>query len=168
MKVLIIHHVQACWATAMYNFGRCPQEYTDEIVAHLESTEYDRIIVTNFEGTNHLEGHQRVFQEAVPHLPIQVEDYCYGWRIDECFPDEERKARESFDDDGRFVDKYGTLWADGCSHSEIVPLPQWMQDLSVDDVYLLGAFDGECILTISTALWACDVSFNRLNKLIVG
>ena len=57
-------------------------------------------------------------------------------------------------------------FCEGGSHSEAVLIEDWMQ-LSGEDVYISGAFDGECIEDLEIALRHCQVKFSRIEDLIV-
>ena len=57
----------------------------------------------------------------------------------------------------------------GGNHSELVLIPEWMEDLASEKarVSICGAFEGECIEDLEIALKACKIKFRRIESLIV-
>ena len=59
-------------------------------------------------------------------------------------------------------------FVDGGSHSEIVYVPEWVQDLKGHQVHLTGAFKYECLEDMEIALDSVDANWKYLNHLCVG
>lgn len=162
MKTLIIHHLQPMWNSGLNNFGTSYWEMLDEVCTHLQENDYDNVIVTNFEAGFDLEDEQQPLREFC--YPT-VHDYMYGWEF-ECAEIDEQQKEDI--ENGKIVeDAFNTSWALGGSHSQIVLIPEWMKDLKNDEVYICGAFDGECIEDLEIALGALDIEPNRIENLIV-
>ena len=149
MKTIIIHHVQEMWNTGLVNFHNTSfEEMLEKVVEHLDTTHYDRVIVTNFEAGFDVEESQYPLKRFYP----EVYDYMYGW---------EREEVASWGDR-----EYGLDYIDGGSHSEVVLIDEWMHELE-GEIDICGAFDGECIEDLEIALAGAGKEFNRLEHLIV-
>jgi hypothetical protein len=143
MRTLIIHHVESCWNQALISRGTSIEEQIDNLFEHLNEHEYDRVILTRFEG-NRLEPEHAFIADFIS----EVHEYAYGWERD------------------MFTEEQSHMYCDGGTHSEVVMIDDWMHTLS-DEVHLCGAFDGECIEDMEIALRFLGVNFKRLEKLIV-
>lgn len=148
MKTIIIHHVQEIWNDGLINYGTSFTEQIRCIYEHLSESNYDRVIVTNFEASRDLDKGQYSLKEFNP----EVYDYGYGW---------EEIEVQSWPDMVKDVN-----YCDGGSHSEVVLIDDWMRTLE-GEVYLCGAFDGECIEDMEIALNYVGKEFERLESLIV-
>ena len=144
MKILILHHVESCWAKSMLSHAGLHYEvYLERVSEHLAENDYDRVLLNRFEGI-----------ELEPeHYPIaeyinQVKEYGYGWEAD-MFGDETER------------------YCEGGNHSNVVEIADWMHDLKGHDVNIAGAFDGECIEDLEVAMDHLDIKFNRVEELIV-
>jgi len=123
-------------------------EMLDNVIEHIDNSNYSKIIVTNFEAGFDLDDEQKKLQRFFP----EVYDYMYGW---------EREEVESWGD--RIE---GKDFCDGGSHSEVVLIDEWMHNLE-GEIDICGAFDGECIEDLEIALQGAGKEFNRLEHLIV-
>lgn len=159
MKTLIIHHLQEMWDTGLRKYGTSFEDELQKVCEHLEENDYDNVIVSNFEG-HLLEEEQLTLNHYC--FPI-IQDYMYGWERQEIEATEEQK--ETLDDGEIIVDNYGTKWALGGHHSEVVILPEWMEEIE-GEIFICGAFDGECIEDLEIALGALNKDFNRIENLI--
>lgn len=146
IKLLIIHHVQQMWDAGLRNKGTSFDEVLWNVYLHIKQNDYDHVIVTNFEAGQMLDNEQAILGEFYP----AVYDYCYGWT---------RADVEDYYD--------GFDFCDGGGHSEVVLVEDWMRELKGKDVYLCGAFDGECIEDMEYALRSAGVAYKRLNDLII-
>ena len=145
-KVLIIHHLEEMWDKGFKNNGTSFQREAERVLEHLQEEEYDQVILTRYsENSLGDEHHDSGLAEYI----TTVEQYDYGW------------------EKGTIDGEEGEEWAEGGGHSEIVLLTGWMRSLKGCEVYLCGAFDGECIEDIQLALEAVGVSYRRLNELII-
>ena len=147
MKTIIIHHLQEMWEPGLVGEGTTFDEELLKVVLHLREQDYDRVIVTNFESFE-LEAEQSPLQDFYP----EVHEYMYGWER------EEVKSWSGYNE--------GVEFCEGGNHSEVVLISDWMWELVDDDVYLCGAFDGECIEDMEIALAGAGVKVNRLENLI--
>lgn len=146
MKILVIHHLESEWEHGYNRMGTSFEELAEKVIDHLEENDYDRVILTRFE--NHQLGDEH-YLSGLSEWIDQVEVYGYGW---------ERSMIEDYPE---------TKWVEGGSHSEIVLIEEWIEQLVRHEVSLCGAFDGECIEDMEIALGGVDVPFNRINSLIV-
>lgn len=146
MKTIIIHHLQEMWDSGLQMHGTSFEEQLENVYQHLLAETYDCVIVTNFEAGFNLEDSQYPLNDFNP----IVYDYCYGW---------ERESFEGCD----YIE--GIDFCDGGAHSEVVMIDEWMHKLT-GEIYICGAFDGECIEDLEIALDGANKTFKRLNDLI--
>jgi hypothetical protein len=156
MRVMILHHVETMWADAMHRmFDVDYDEYLLKVAAHLDAHQYDRVLLNMFEDTR-LEPEHYPIAEYVN----AVNQYGYGW---------DANMFESDFEDGE--DELGTqegiLYCAGGTHSQIVALEDWMWELRGHEVYIAGAFDGECIEDLEVALNFLEIPYSRVEELIV-
>ena len=145
MKTIIIHHLQMMWNASLEKYGTSFEEQLEKLIDHLNQNHYDNVIVTNFEAGRDLDPEQYPLIEFCP----MVYDYMYGW---------EKEEVESWGNEITYVD--------GGSHSEVVIVDDWMKELT-GDIFLCGAFDGECIEDMEIALAGAGKEVNRIEELIV-
>ena len=149
MKILIIHHLEEIWKSGYEMYGTSFEEQASNIIAHLEENDYDRVILSRFEEWELGEEHHC---SGIAEYIDTVHIYAYGWDMtmveQDCFPEDQR-------------------WTEGGSHSEIVLIDKWMENLINDDVSLCGAFDGECIEDMELALSGTGVDVKRIEDLII-
>lgn len=151
MKILLLHHVEARWQKGYERYGTDFYEYADNIRNFIEHSDFDRIILVRFEDPELGDEH---YVSGLANYIDHVEVYGYGWwrsQMEEQYPDGE-----------------GTIWADGCWHSEVVLLDDWLKGLRGHQLTIVGAFAGECVLTLTTALDHLGVSYKEEHSLIVG
>jgi hypothetical protein len=147
MKILLCHHVEEIWSDGLKRFGVNLYDLYQNIIDHIESNHYDRVILTRFEiGREQFDDSH--LDSGFCHFVNSVYEYAYGWSEDE-------------------LKDYPDRFCEGGSHSEAVLIEDWIKDLSGHDVDLCGAFEGECIEDMEIALRFCEVSFNKLHDLIV-
>lgn len=144
MRTLIIHHLEPMWEAGYQKAGTSFAELVQRFCAHIEDSEYDKVILTRFED-NRL---QEPEYDSLRHLIDQVEVYGYGWTQDQV---DESNAH---------------CFCDGGMHSDLVLLEDWMR---LDGkVFISGAFDFECIEDLEIALEHLGVDFERIEWLIIG
>lgn len=146
MKTIIIHHLQEMWNDGLERYGTSFEIELEKVLEHLNEVDYDKVIVTNFEAGFDLEDSQYPLKAFNP----VIYDYCYGWE------------REQVEDYGYIENKD---YCEGGMHSEVVLIDGWMHDLQ-GEIFICGAFDGECIEDLEIALEGANKPFNRLNHLI--
>lgn len=150
-RICLLHHLEELWSEGLSMYGTSFEEEVAKVVDYLKAEEFDRVILVRFEDFELGPEHSLY---GLDQLVDQVEAYGYGWEREEL---EEQYSGEE-----------GITWAEGCDHSEVVMLDDWMKNLAGQEVTLTGAFDNECIATISAALTHCGVDFIREEGLIVG
>lgn len=142
MKTLIIHHLESMWESSYISTGGITYEdLLFKFRDHLEEQEYDRVILTRFEDIR-FEPEHDIIREFVDELY----DYAYGWEDNE--------------------DTQGEDFCEGGTHSERVYIADWMRSLS-GDVYISGAFEGECIEDLEIALSHLGIEFKKVRQLII-
>jgi hypothetical protein len=157
MKVLIIHHLEAIWENGYKNAGTSFWKLEYKFGQFLNENSFDKVIITNFElpswffrnGLGFKGKYE--FYNTYPNIGTFITDYHeygYGW---------DKENLET--DPNNFVI--------GGNHSEAVLVEDWMRNLKNDEVYISGAFDGECIEDLEIALRGCGVEFKRVNNLII-
>jgi len=162
-KILIIHHLEPMWENGYKDHGTSFEILKEEFTFHLEENHYDKVILTRFED---FDISYSEYDQLVDYVD-QVQVYDYGWCLD-------MLDVEDLDDLQR-LSKYPevyqaedcSLWTSGGNHSEIVWVAEWMLELVDKEVYISGAFDGECVEDLEIALEALGVKYRRLNELIV-
>lgn len=173
-KVLILHHVEPMWNDSLISKGGVSfDELQKNLAEHLEENKYDKVIVTRFEE---FKCEQETYYALYPYID-ECETYGYGWDIESCFyiddedTDDTTLALEAIKErleNGDIVrNKYGTRFVNGGNHCEIVEIPDFLDDIKTADVYLAGAFDGECIEDMEIAMQALKIDFTRLEQFIV-
>lgn len=142
MRTLIIHHLESIWESSYIKIGGITyEELVWKFREHLESENYDRVILTRFEE-NTLEPEHCIIEEFID----EVYDYAYGW------PDDETTQGDNF--------------CEGGSHSERVLLEEWMKNLK-GEIYISGAFNGECLEDLEIALQHLKIGYTRVSTLII-
>lgn len=141
MKTLIIHHIEETFEKTFYNTTKeSLTEFVIELSEYLEKTQFDKIILTQFEY-NEKDLFYRILSS---NFYIQLEEYGYGWdEKDDC-----------------------NTWIDGGLHSRFLPVPNFLEQLKKDDIKLCGIFDGECLEDLQILLNTFDISYERLEKFI--
>lgn len=151
MRVLIIHHLEGMWEESYRRYNTSYERLLEQFTDHVIDEPYDKIILTRFEGVGFDEYH-RIY--GFDRFVDEVHEYGYGW---------DREGAEEWYPDGEGVD-----WCEGGDHSEVVYLEDWMRALKGHEVFISGAFDGECIEDLEYALRGVGVAYQRLENLIVG
>lgn len=149
MKIIIIHHLELYWEHGLKKAGTSFEEMAEEVKKHLESEQYDHVILTRFEDNTIGDEHH---DSELANLIDSVYQYGYGWEF-------------KMVEDGSLSEDQ--KWVEGGYHSEIVLIDDWMEELQGHEVFLCGAFDGECIEDMEYALQGAGVSFNKIYSLIV-
>lgn len=145
MRILIIHHLQPMWSEGLRQFhGVTSEQVMRRMVKFLRKNPYDRVILTQYE---HWEPSTEHVETGLDRHVNHWEEYGYGWTRT-CLLAEPHR------------------FAEGGTHSEAVYLAQWMRDLKGHSVSICGAFDGECIDDLETALNHLEIEFSRLEEFI--
>ncbi len=159
-RVLILHHVEPYWDTALKSYGLTFDRLASRIVDHLRIAGYDRVILTQFEDIKPTEEH---FCTGLTGWVDDWYKYGYGWEA----PQDDDEAVECLGNNKyRILDQ---LWTDNTrGHSDIVLIPEWLSELANDTVFIAGVFDRECLADLQDALEAEEIFYTRVEELIVG
>lgn len=174
-KILICHHLEPMWSESLLRYKVNPDEFAQDVITHIKENNYDRIILTRFEDdrwSTYTSDDYYTWEELKNILQfgnhkIDVEIYDYGWCVDMFlgdidFPDETETV--VFPQNLRD----GSIIVEGGIHSEVVLVPDWIQNLQDCEISICGMFDNECIEDLEIALKSQAISFNRIEDLIVG
>lgn len=171
MKVLFCHHLEPIWNEGMKRYGTNIYRMCEKVTCHILENDYDAVIITQFEFNRTDMAHDCYFPifAAIEEKGISIEwhDYAYGWELDSFNFEDVDAAREKLKNGEVIQDEYGTKLAQGGTHSEVVLLEDWIENLKSHEVFLCGAFDGECIEDIQLTFEACGVDYKRLSSLII-
>jgi hypothetical protein len=167
MKTLIIHHLEPMWNEGYKTHNTNFEELLEKFYNYLTENIFDRVILTRFEDHKLDDSYCFYSTENDEYVELsnfinKVHTYDYGWCKDSVFDGELPEQNQ----DGFYVNEWGNVYCDGGMHSEIVWIPEWMKDLK-GDIFISGAFDGECIDDLETALSALNKTFYRINELII-
>lgn len=153
-KVLILHHLEPYWNDALNShFNTSFTELAYNAISHIESEEYDEVIITNFE-LNRDQYYDIDNGVELLELSMRVVEYGYdGWE------------RDSF----RYNGVEGVDYCDRGNNSEVVMLEDWTKELKEKEceVFVGGCFDGECLEDLEVALDYLEIPYNRVEELIV-
>lgn len=150
-KILILHHVEEMWRTGLATYNTNFDEVAANLINYIENSDFDRIILVRY-GDAEI-GQEHIESGLAAHVN-QIESYAYGWdraEMEQKKPDEE-----------------GGTWAEGCPHSEVVLLDDWIKALKGHEVVVTGAFANACVETLTTAMDHCDIDYEEELSLIVG
>lgn len=168
MKTLIIHHLEPEWSHGYLQHGTTFAQLCEKFAQHLDETEYDQVILTQFNYTR--------LDEAWPYEPLigridQQHEYGYGYEIDSFINDDDERedAENTLESCGEYVTQYGVKLCNGGNHSSVLPIDDWMMELKRKNsqVFISGAFDGECIEDLECVLKHIGIDFNRIESLII-
>lgn len=168
MKVLIIHHLEPIWNNGYKKFGTNFDKLLERFSEYLENNIFNKIILTRFEEWKIDFEEYSLIAEKID----IVHSYGYGWNL-ECFYDSSPDdislddAQTSLDCGGSYINSYGQEVCKGGQHSEVVFIPDWIRDLKCNEVFISGAFDGECLEDLEIALNFCQIDYNRIEELIL-
>lgn len=178
-KVLICHHVQPMWFKEFKPIDK--YRYIEQLMDHLDSESYDRVIITYFDGENiHSDDD---FYELYSHADM-IYEYGYCWYGDSLIDyDELRESMSDEEWDNWYYDpddlpdeleaygqlfvrnRFTTKWNDG-AYSLI---DDWMKQLCFEDeIFLCGMHDGECVSDMETALTYLKLPYIRLEQFILS
>ena len=150
-SILILHHLEPMWEKQYRQRNTCFDLLQEKAIEFIENAKIGNVIVTRFEDWQLKNDYLPCFAEKVNN----VYDYGYGWEI------------------GQFDKLPGIEWCEGGNHSQIVLIQQWMKDIKKHqkktkcNVFIGGAFDGECLEDLEIALRHLEIKFNRVEELIV-
>ena len=151
MKVLIIHHLEEIWKTGYKNAGTSFWSLEYKFGQFLENNSFDKVILTKFElpsskyfqSSNFINDYPNIWQHI-----NHCHEYAYGWSAEE-------------------LEKYPEKFIKGGCHSEAVLITDWMKEIKNDEVYISGAFEGECLEDLEVALNYLDINFKKIKELCI-
>jgi hypothetical protein len=181
MKILLMHHVETVWKDGYALNGTSFECVAEKIAEHLEENDYDRVILTQFEKRG-LDDFMD-FPQIAEKINV-VHEYGYGWEASMFADGDNGFTRDLVCDDSAeiltseevlellnngesYTNRWGAKICLGGSHSEVVEIDSWIEDLKNHEVFLCGAFSGECIEDIQIAMNFCGVNYKNLHSLIV-
>jgi hypothetical protein len=178
-KVLWCHHFEPHWDESLRKYGTSFCEVQNEIISHLTKNNYDRVVVTMFEGSYpnqyfypnlsgaHLEHSE--FIEFLDANSIEVEfiEYGYGWYRDSELSED---SDISYPLSGMDID-----WILGQrdyhdGEKDILSIEGFQKDFKSnnDEVHLCGAFNGECLCDAESILEHLNINYEKIEHLCVG
>lgn len=165
MKSIILHHVQKYWSDILLKHsGVHWGDYMEDVKSHLETNQYGFIRINLFEDWCIKPEHEYMLNGRYHN--VSVGEYGYAW-YPEGFPED----GEGLDpEDGEvFTDEYDNqyMFVQRINHrSPWILIPEWLDDIRGDDLYIAGCFDGECIEDLELLLKYSDIKYNRIEELI--
>lgn len=129
-KALIVHHLEKEWEQSYVRYGSSFDQLVYALLDHLDVTSYNKIILTKFED-------DRLGDEynSLIYYIDACYEYAYGWD-----------------------EKHDETYIEGGVHSEYVWVPDWLHQFKgYDEVYLCGAFIGECLEDMEIALNSLNI-----------
>lgn len=181
MKTLIIHHLEPEWERDYKDNGLSFEALCRKVAAFIKwqnrKDAFERVILTKWAGGGLDSPEYYVLQGLVD----EVYEYGYGWDVYDAVqpPEDVQQAgqpkvtgfytcvREGLDERGYIIDDEKRVWPKGGTHSEIILIEEWMQELPKENVFICGAFDGECIEDLEYALDFLEVKYERIEDLII-
>ena len=151
MKILIIHHLEPEWEIGFNKMMTSFDDLQFKFLSHLRRVKYERVILTRFEDYRLTDDYIPALREKID----KVENYGYGWE------------KSSIKEEIEACPEYPGNWTEDGNHSEIVWLAPFIKELKGENVFVSGAFSGECLEDLEIALTACDVKFKRVKSLIL-
>jgi hypothetical protein len=156
MKVLIIHHLEELWSEGYKQAGTSWWKLEYKFAQYLKKNNFDKVILTKFETTqnyfrNNAFGGNNKFYNDYPNIATyinEVYEYAYGWSYDE-------------------LTNHPDTFVKGGNHSQAVLITDWIKELCGHEVYLSGAFLGECLEDMEIALKSQDIEPKYIMELCV-
>lgn len=139
---------------------------SEKIANHIEKVGYDQVILTQFCRTE-LWADEDYY--PVADLIDKVYEYGYGWAV-EGFARNNKHHKQivsAIDSKGEYKLENGALVVHGNNHSDIVFIDTWMLNLPKQDVNICGAFSGECLSDLETALTHLNIDYDKVYELIL-
>lgn len=159
MSVLILHHFQQYWEDGLIKCGTTFEECMKNACWFIINDRPDKVIVTMFEQNKPDEYHSPLIELCNAfNVELEFIAYDYGWQYDE-----EYYTQETFNTEW--------CWGRRSYHQEgqdVVLIENWMHDLQDEDIYVGGAFVGECLCDLETALDAIGIEICFIDELCVG
>ena len=181
MKILLIHHLEPVWSDSYIKFGGLTfAELCEKAAEHIDEVGYDRVILTQYQ--------HRPLAESYPYEPLidkihEIHQYLYGWHAMEFADGDNGVTSDNVPEGYQILDTdevldlinaghsytniHGTKICKGGFHSQVVIIEPWIEALKGHDVFLCGAFEGECIEDMEVVLRFSDVTFTKVYSLII-
>lgn len=162
MKILVLQHFEEYWSEGLSKFGTNFEEVNSKVIDFIISNQdLDKIVITRFETYGPSDEHYQLI-ELCNKLSIQIEfqEYAYAWERTE-------KGQYPKKDEGK-------TWCQGTRDhhgiNDVIEITEWMHDIKriSNEVFLGGAFYGECIADIQAAFESIEINYQNIEGLIVG
>lgn len=159
MKVLIIHHLEEIWQFGYKKAGTSFWDLEYKFGEYLSKNSFDKVILTNFELPSWFFRNgfgfkgKYDFYNTYPNIGTFITDYyeySYGWERGE-------------------LEENPEMFVEGGNHSGAVLITDWIRELknANAEVYLTGAFLGECLEDMEIALTSQNINWKYVNKLCI-
>lgn len=163
MNVLILHHFSDYWSNGLSKYGTTFEKEMEKVIDYINNENIDKVILPLFQN-HQLEDCHYPLKEFCQRNGIQldVHEYNYGW------------SKESDHNNDIYTEEnFNETWCYGTreyhGEDDVVKIDSWQHELKGENqVIVAGAFEGECVLDLTTALDAIEVEYKREDCLIVG
>lgn len=166
MKVLLLQHFESYWEGPLRdlhntNFEECMSKVLDFVAS---TDDLDKIIITLFED-HELNHEYELLQSMCQNKGIQLDVHTYGYAW----------YRDPEDEDNGYPEETRNIdWCQGTrdyhGDEDVIEIHDWQKELKNQEaeVFVGGAFDGECVADLIAALDTLEVDYQRVEGLIVG
>ena len=164
MNILIAHHFSDYWETGMENEGTNFQNEMVKLLDFIKNKDIDKVILPLFEQYQLEDCHYPLAAYCDENnIKLEVHEYGYGWRREL----DDEIALEEFP-----LEKLNDTWTYGTrtdyTEEDVIVIEDWQKELKGHNIYLTGAFEGECIADIEAAFDSIELDYERVEGLIVG
>jgi len=165
MNVLILHHFSSYWENGFNNEGTSFENEMGKVTDYIKNTNIDQVILPLFEGEETNYDHYKLVNICSERgIMLKVTEYGYNWRIpedEECYLEWSKENKEGVD--------WCKSTRDDAEEDNIVVIEDWQKELKyANKVLVAGAFEGQCVRDLEDALTAINISYERVEGLIVG
>jgi len=156
MNILLCHHLEPRWAKGYATYDTNLEYLCNKITHWILQNPVDKVIISQFELNKSAQCDEAYFQLfqliEEQQLILEWQEYGYGWDK-HCLWKGAKKGKD---------------YCLGGNHSQIVMLDPWIKALKGHQVYLAGAFRGECLEDIQIAMDALKINYKDIEELQVG
>lgn len=157
MKVLIVHHLQPMWEIGLNEKGTSFEEMKEALIDYLSVENFDKIIFTLFEDYERMNYHSGLYGNFL------FVEYGYGW-----WPEDYENAKETeygyIENENIYIPVSNSYY---CERWALIneDVKEWLPSKD-DEVYICGAFEGECLADLESILQYSEIKYNMINELI--
>jgi hypothetical protein len=158
MKILIVHHLQPMWDSGLQRQGSSFEEMKYSLIEHLEDNYYDKVIFTMFEDYQRMDYHEGLYGN------MDFIEYGYGWEPEQ-FEDAEYLDERYYSENDSILIPVSNAYY--CERWALIndEVREWLPS-KTDNVFICGAFEGECLADLESVLDHCNIEYSRINELI--